>query len=49
LEIHKRALELIKGYKFDIERLEDRYASFRSNGFLTNEIINKRLKFKNEI
>jgi hypothetical protein len=29
LEIHKRAFELIKGYKFDIEKLEDVLSPFR--------------------
>jgi hypothetical protein len=29
LEIHKKAFELIKGYKFDIEKLEDVISLFR--------------------
>jgi DnaJ-class molecular chaperone len=30
LEIHKKAFDLIKGYKFDIEKLEDMFSSFRT-------------------
>jgi hypothetical protein len=31
LEIHKRAFELIKGYKFDIDKIEDILSPFRNS------------------
>jgi hypothetical protein len=35
MEIHKRAFELIKGYKFDIEKLEDMSSPFRAHHSLS--------------
>jgi hypothetical protein len=41
LEIHKRAFELIKGYKFDIEKLETMLDSFSS---YNNSPVIKRIR-----